>query len=92
MAVATLNGERLDGERRSWWMHSRWRVMRRANQRNDRRARHHPINDMVVQRLLNTSASRRRNAIYRLTPLAIGINDYLPAEFLRCAFYALSIV
>lgn len=36
------------------------------------------INDMVRQRLLNrfTSESAEGNAIYRLTPLAIGISDY----------------
>ncbi len=36
------------------------------------------INDMVRQRLLNrfTSEQAEGNAIYRLTPLGIGITDY----------------
>ncbi|MDU8416633.1 hypothetical protein RYA60_00005, partial [Pseudomonas syringae] len=36
------------------------------------------INDMVRQRLLNRFVSELAdgNAIYRLTPLAIGISDY----------------
>ncbi len=45
------------------------------------------INDMVRQRLLNrfTSEQAEGNAIYRLTPLGIGITDY---SFVTRVFYA----
>ena len=81
LAIATLNGERMDGEMSEGELIDAFRhvsdgfeqtsetVLVRAN---------NAINDMVRQRLLNrfTSEQAEGNAIYRLTPLAIGITDY----------------
>lgn len=81
LAIATLNGERMDGEMSEGELTDAFRhvsdgfeqtsetVVVRAN---------NAINDMVRQRLLNrfTSEHAEGNAIYRLTPLAIGITDY----------------
>jgi len=81
LAVAALNGERMDGEMSEGELIDAFRhvsegfeqtsetVLTRAN---------NAINDMVRQRLLNrfTSEFSEGNAIYRLTPLAIGITDY----------------
>ncbi|WP_338512449.1 chromosome partition protein MukF [Erwinia aphidicola] len=81
LAIATLNGERMDGEMSEGELIDAFRhvsdgfeqtsetVLVRAN---------NAINDMVRQRLINrfTSEHSEGNAIYRLTPLGIGITDY----------------
>ncbi|HCT3784602.1 TPA: chromosome partition protein MukF [Proteus mirabilis] len=81
MAVAVLNSERLDGEMSEEELIDAFRevckgfdqpaesIQVRAN---------NAINDMVKQRLFNrfTSELVEGNAIYRLTPLGIGISDY----------------
>ncbi|HCT9654446.1 chromosome partition protein MukF [Proteus mirabilis] len=81
MAVAVLNSERLDGEMSEGELIDTFRevckgfdqpaesIQVRAN---------NAINDMVKQRLFNrfTSELVEGNAIYRLTPLGIGISDY----------------
>ncbi len=81
MAVAVLNSERLDGEMSEGELIDAFRevckgfdqpaesIQVRAN---------NAINDMVKQRLFNrfTSELVEGNAIYRLTPLGIGISDY----------------
>lgn len=81
MAVAVLNSERLDSEMSEGELIDAFRevckgfdqpaesIQVRAN---------NAINDMVKQRLFNrfTSELVEGNAIYRLTPLGIGISDY----------------
>lgn len=81
MVVAVLNSERLDGEMSEGELIDAFRevckgfdqpaesIQVRAN---------NAINDMVKQRLFNrfTSELVEGNAIYRLTPLGIGISDY----------------
>ncbi len=81
MAVAVLNSERLDGEMSEGELIDAFRevckgfdqpaesIQVRAN---------NAINDMVKQRLFNrfTSELVEGNAIYRLTPLGIGVSDY----------------
>ncbi|SPY38198.1 chromosome partition protein MukF [Proteus mirabilis] len=81
MAVAVLNSERLDGEMSEGELIDAFRevckgfdqpaesIQVRAN---------NAINDMVKQQLFNrfTSELVEGNAIYRLTPLGIGISDY----------------
>ncbi|MBI6466548.1 chromosome partition protein MukF [Proteus mirabilis] len=81
MAAAVLNSERLDGEMSEGELIDAFRevckgfdqpaesIQVRAN---------NAINDMVKQRLFNrfTSELVEGNAIYRLTPLGIGISDY----------------
>ena len=81
MAVAVLNSECLDGEMSEGELIDAFRevckgfdqpaesIQVRAN---------NAINDMVKQRLFNrfTSELVEGNAIYRLTPLGIGISDY----------------
>lgn len=81
LAIAVLNGERLDGEMSEGELVDAFRQVSDAfaqssdtiNQRAN-----NAINDLVRQRLLNrfTSELTAGNAIYRLTPLAIGITDY----------------
>ncbi len=109
LAVATLNGERLDGEMSEGELVDAFRHVSDAFEQTSEtigvRA-NNAINDMVRQRLLNRFTSEQaegnaiyrltRNAIYRLTPLGIGITDYyirqrefitfVSASFLRCAF------
>lgn len=81
LAIATLNGERIDGELSEGELIDAFRhvsqvfeqpadsVTQRAN---------NAINDMVKQRLINRFISEHAEglAIYRLTPLSIGITDY----------------
>lgn len=81
LAIATLNGERIEGELSEGELIDAFKhvsdvfeqspetVVTRAN---------NAINDMVKQRILNrfTSEQVEGYAIYRLTPLAIGITDY----------------
>lgn len=81
LAIAMLNSERLDGEMTEGELVDAFHHVSNAfSQSNDtitQRA-NNAINDMVRQRLLNrfTSELAEGNAIYRLTPLAIGISDY----------------
>jgi len=81
LAIATLNGERLDGEMSEGELIDAFRhVSKGFEQTNETitvRA-NNAINDMVRQRLLNRFVSELAdgNAIYRLTPLGIGITDY----------------
>ncbi|XNM68185.1 hypothetical protein ACLK2E_05120 [Escherichia coli] len=89
LAIATLNGER-------GWGNDRGRTggcvrhvsdaFEQTSETISQRA-NNAINDMVRQRLLNrfTSEITEGNAIYRLTPLGIGITDYVysPARVLH---------
>ncbi|MDX5626575.1 MULTISPECIES: chromosome partition protein MukF [unclassified Brenneria] len=81
LAIATLNGERMDGEMSEGELVDAFRhVSQGFDQTNETitvRA-NNAINDLVRQRLLNrfTSELADGNAIYRLTPLGIGITDY----------------
>ncbi|SUB72241.1 condesin subunit F [Pluralibacter gergoviae] len=81
LAVATLNGERLEGELTEGELIDAFRYVSDAFEQTSEtigvRA-NNAINDMVRQRLLNrfTSEITEGNAIYRLTPLGIGITDY----------------
>lgn len=81
MAVAVLNSERLDGEMSEGELIDAFREVCKgfdqpAEAINVRA--NNAINDMVKQRLFNRFASElvEGNAIYRLTPLGIGISDY----------------
>ncbi len=81
LAIATLNGERLDGELSEGELVDAFRHVSDAyGQSGETIAQraNNAINDMVRQRLLNrfTSELTEGNAIYRLTPLGIGITDY----------------
>ena len=81
LAVATLNGERLEGEMTEGELVDAFRhvsdAFEQTSETISQRA-NNAINDMVRQRLLNrfTSEITEGNAIYRLTPLGIGITDY----------------
>ncbi|SFM90357.1 bacterial condensin subunit MukF [Izhakiella capsodis] len=81
LAIATLNGERLDSEMGEGDLVDVFRHVsegfEQTSETINTRA-NNAINDMVRQRLLNRFISEinEGNAIYRLTPLAIGITDY----------------
>ncbi|MEY6760411.1 chromosome partition protein MukF [Kluyvera ascorbata] len=81
LAIATLNGERLEGEMTEGELVDAFRHVSDAFEQTSEtigtRA-NNAINDLVRQRLLNrfTSEITEGNAIYRLTPLGIGITDY----------------
>ncbi|MEA1064664.1 chromosome partition protein MukF [Erwinia sp. HR93] len=81
LAIATLNGERLDGELSEGELVDAFRhvsdVYEQSSETIAMRA-NNAINDMVRQRLLNrfTSEITEGNSIYRLTPLGMGITDY----------------
>jgi len=81
LALATLNSERLDGEMSEGELIDVFRhVSKGFEQTNETVAvrANNAINDMVRQRLVNRFVSEltEGNAIYRLTPLGIGISDY----------------
>ncbi len=81
LAIATLNGERLDGEMSEGELIDAFRhVSKGFEQTNETIAvrANNAINDMVRQRLINRFVSEQADghAIYRLTPLGIGITDY----------------
>jgi chromosome partition protein MukF len=81
LAIATLNGERMDGEMSEGELIDAFRHVSKAFEQSHETVvvrANNAINDMVRQRLLNrfTSELADGNAIYRLTPLAIGITDY----------------
>lgn len=81
LAIATLNSSRFDGEMTEDELIDAFRYVSKEFEQSQEtiaiRA-NNAINDMVRQRLLNrfTSDHTEGNAIYRLTPLAIGITDY----------------
>ncbi|MDU2186843.1 MAG: chromosome partition protein MukF [Klebsiella pneumoniae] len=81
LAIATLNGERLEGEMSEGELVDAFRhvsdAFEQTSETISQRA-NNAINDLVRQRLLNrfTSEITEGNAIYRLTPLGIGITDY----------------
>jgi chromosome partition protein MukF len=81
LAIATLNGERLDGEMSEGELIDAFRHVSDGFEQTSEtisvRA-NNAINDMVKQRLINrfTSEQADGHAIYRLTPLGIGITDY----------------
>ena len=81
LAIATLNSERMDGEMSEGELIDAFRHVSKAFEQSHETVvtrANNAINDMVRQRLLNrfTSELAEGNAIYRLTPLAIGITDY----------------
>ena len=81
LAVATLNGERMDGEMSEGELTDAFRHVSEGFDQTSETVgvrANNAINDMVRQRLLNRFVSEQAegNAIYRLTPLAIGITDY----------------
>lgn len=81
LAIATLNSSRFEGEMTEGELIDAFRYVSKEFEQSQEtisiRA-NNAINDMVRQRLLNrfTSELTEGNAIYRLTPLAIGITDY----------------
>jgi chromosome partition protein MukF len=81
LAIATLNGERLDGEMTEGELLDAFRHVSKGFEQTQETITvrgNNAINDMVRQRLLNRFVSELAdgNAIYRLTPLGIGITDY----------------
>ncbi|EEQ00824.1 Chromosome partition protein mukF [Yersinia ruckeri ATCC 29473] len=81
LAIATLNGERLDGEMSEGELIDAFRHVSKGFEQTHETVAvraNNAINDMVRQRILNrfTSELADGNAIYRLTPLGIGITDY----------------
>ncbi|MGB9098294.1 chromosome partition protein MukF [Erwinia sp.] len=81
LAIATLNGERMDGEMSEGELTDAFRHVSEGFDQTSETVgvrANNAINDMVRQRLLNRFVSEQAdgNAIYRLTPLAIGITDY----------------
>lgn len=81
LAIATLNSERFDGEMSEGELVDSFRYVSQAFEQTNEtitiRA-NNAINDLVRQRLLNRFTSELADgyAIYRLTPLGIGITDY----------------
>lgn len=81
LAIALLNGERADGEMSEGELVDIFRLVSQTlGQSADTvsvRA-NNAINDMVSQRLITRFSSEQTEglAIYRLTPLGIGISDY----------------
>ncbi|MBW7982410.1 chromosome partition protein MukF [Enterobacillus tribolii] len=81
LSIATLNSERLDGEMSEGELVDVFRQVSKAFEQTHETVTvraNNAINDLVKQRLLNrfTSELADGNAIYRLTPLGIGITDY----------------
>lgn len=81
LAIATLNGERLDGEMTEVDLVDAFRYVSTAFAQTEETVinrANNAINDLVRQRLINRFVSEQAEgyAIYRLTPLAIGITDY----------------
>ncbi len=81
LAIATLNGERLDGEMSEGELVDAFRLVSKGFEQTNETINvrsNNAINDLVRQRLLNrfTSEITDGNSIYRLTPLGIGITDY----------------
>ncbi len=81
LAIAVLNGERFDGEMSEGELVDAFREVCKGFEQTAETVSvraNNAINDMVRQKLLNrfTSELAEGNAIYRLTPLGIGISDY----------------
>ncbi|MDX7988249.1 chromosome partition protein MukF [Xenorhabdus sp. 12] len=81
LAIAVLNGERLDGEMSEGELVDAFREVCKGFEQTSEAVSvraNNAINDMVRQKLFNrfTSELVDGNAIYRLTPLGIGISDY----------------
>ncbi|CAK8736747.1 Chromosome partition protein MukF [Sodalis praecaptivus] len=81
LAIATLNSERMDGEMSEGELVDAFRYVSEGFEQTQETVTvraNNAINDLVRQRLLNrfTSELAEGNAIYRLTPLGIGISDY----------------
>ncbi|PHM40196.1 condesin subunit F [Xenorhabdus mauleonii] len=81
LAIAVLNGERLDGEMSEGELVDAFREVCKGFEQTSEAVSvraNNAINDMVRQKLFNrfTSELADGNAIYRLTPLGIGISDY----------------
>lgn len=81
LAVAVLNTERLDGEMSEGELIDAFREVSKGFEQTAETVTsraNNAINDMVRQKLFNRFSSEiiEGNAIYRLTPLGIGISDY----------------
>ncbi|WP_029684999.1 chromosome partition protein MukF [Tatumella saanichensis] len=81
LTIATLNGERMDGELTEGELTDGFRHVSTAFDQTSETVQvraNNAINDLVRQRLLNRFTSEQTDglAIYRLTPLGIGITDY----------------
>jgi len=81
LAIATLNGERIEGELTESELLDAFKHVSNVFEQSPETVElrgNNAINDMVKQRILNrfTSEQAEGYAIYRLTPLAIGITDY----------------
>ncbi|WP_334472690.1 chromosome partition protein MukF [Arsenophonus sp. PmNCSU2021_1] len=81
LAVAVLNSERLDGEMSEGELIDAFREVSKGFEQTAETVTaraNNAINDMVRQKLFNRFSSDviEGNAIYRLTPLGIGISDY----------------
>ncbi|QWA12726.1 chromosome partition protein MukF [Sodalis ligni] len=81
LAIATLNSERMDGEMTEGELVDAFRHVSKGFEQTHETVTlraNNAINDLVRQRLLNRFISEQveGNAIYRLTPLGIGISDY----------------
>ncbi|TKI07500.1 chromosome partition protein MukF [Martelella alba] len=81
LAISTLNSERMDGEMSEGELVDAFRHVSKGFEQTHETATvraNNAINDLVRQRLLNRFVSEltEGNAIYRLTPLGIGISDY----------------
>ncbi|QLK88519.1 chromosome partition protein MukF [Arsenophonus endosymbiont of Aphis craccivora] len=81
LAVAVLNSERLDGEMSEGELIDAFREVSKGFEQTAETVTaraNNAINDMVRQKLFNRFSSEviEGNAIYRLTPLGIGISDY----------------
>lgn len=81
LAVAVLNCERLDGEMSEGELIDAFREVSKGFEQTAETVTaraNNAINDMVRQKLFNRFSSEviEGNAIYRLTPLDIGISDY----------------
>ncbi|MFS1563888.1 MAG: chromosome partition protein MukF [Candidatus Arsenophonus phytopathogenicus] len=81
LTVAVLNSERLDGEMSEGELIDAFREVSKGFEQTAETVTaraNNAINDMVRQKLFNRFSSEiiEGNAIYRLTPLGIGISDY----------------
>ncbi|HAE79085.1 chromosome partition protein MukF [Morganella morganii] len=81
LSVAVLNSERIDGEMSEGELVDAFREVCKGFEQTTESVAvraNNAINDMVRQKIFNrfTSDLFEGNAIYRLTPLGIGISDY----------------
>ncbi|SFU27852.1 chromosome partition protein MukF [Xenorhabdus koppenhoeferi] len=81
MVIAVLNSERFDGEMSEGELVDAFREVCKGFEQTSEAVSvraNNAINDMVRQKLINrfTSELADGNAIYRLTPLGMGISDY----------------